>query len=910
MSSISELYVSYASIEGVDAQARLHMFYGLIFGVLVLVPVFYFFIDWIWKKAHLGQVHLIALATTSIFGLLAVIGDLYGMNNRLLLSLIQWLVLYQVISGLLHKRIRSSWRWLFHPAVYSKLILVSIVLTGVLFYMCNMAPFMRKDPVANFFIVFGGLQLLLTIIQVKTKIPWSSLLKKLSFLISVPIGMMIAVEFTFLQMANGSIHIDHRGVFVIVLLMSVGVNFVLKKRLRTWSSADCTRRLLVPAALGTVLVMIFYHPLVHQPAEMFELANPANANMRIFQFGEIPLVDFMSSHMLSEQYYGVLYFMIHGYDASLDFLVFKCLNLFLFYGVSYVVLARVLRSPLQAFFFLLTFPFIGSLFYLPLILTIPLITVLRKLTDHPHWKNYVLLAVLLLALTAWKLDAGIAAIGASALFLSIGFYIKRCRPDFKAIGKSVLAIAAIMAGCLLLLLVIRSWEHLSISIQSALHYIKASQAHAYPELAVEKEHQFYTLHYLLPVVSALFVLLITGQLRNRFDKLQSQDKLKLLALFLFLLHLVNFQRGLVRHTFIELSDIYLISTFVLGFTIWVLSLFDLAARLKRLALLSTVSVATILGLKFFPLHDYAPGNSFLAENSFFQIDTVFYESQLQGRVIGKEKYAKATYEELVEFLDRELREDETFVDFSNTPLLYYYAQRNVPSYFCQSQQNMVDDYLQLEQIRRLKETEVPFALYSNYPITWMDQTDGVPNALRQYLLAEYIYVNYQPFAVLDSWCVWKLKGRTAQIDDIKRDTIQQELTSHNYKKLAGVMYEYFTNGSGQEAVERLNTTDLRLEKEMYCQRLYLSEEIKSTHALFFGLTFENSALDEFITLHLEDTANNQLGHIYLERSREQKSYLVRISNFQTWQNGLVDHLRIDTYLDLKFEFFKDVRVEY
>ena len=43
------------------------------------------------------------------------------------------------------------------------------------------------------------------------------------------------------------------------------------------------------------------------PEELFELANPVASQMRMFVFNEIPVIDFMSSHMFSEQLFETFY---------------------------------------------------------------------------------------------------------------------------------------------------------------------------------------------------------------------------------------------------------------------------------------------------------------------------------------------------------------------------------------------------------------------------------------------------------------------------------------------------------------------------------------------------------------------------------------------------------------------------
>ena len=77
-------------------------------------------------------------------------------------------------------------------------------------------------------------------------------------------------------------------------------------------------------------------------------------------------------------------------------------------------------------------------------------------------------------------------------------------------------------------------------------------------------------------------------------------------------------------------------------------------------------------------------------------------------------------------------------------MLYYYAQRKVPSYFNQSLQNEVTEKIQRINLEQTEGLDIPFVVFSHYPDNWWDNTDGVPNAIRYPVLANWIYKNYLP----------------------------------------------------------------------------------------------------------------------------------------------------------------------
>ena len=135
----------------------------------------------------------------------------------------------------------------------------------------------------------------------------------------------------------------------------------------------------VPSALLTFLLLIYYNPILEQPHELFELANPALSQMRLYSFGEIPFVDFLTSHMFSEQFYGILYHSLFGYAGSLDFLVYEFFHLVLFYFLIYYFLLKLLKSPFLALLFIISFPFLTNLFHVYLFFSILLFFAVRPL---------------------------------------------------------------------------------------------------------------------------------------------------------------------------------------------------------------------------------------------------------------------------------------------------------------------------------------------------------------------------------------------------------------------------------------------------------------------------------------------------------------------------------------------------
>jgi hypothetical protein len=120
-------------------------------------------------------------------------------------------------------------------------------------------------------------------------------------------------------------------------------------------------------------------------------------------------------------------------------------------------------------------------------------------------------------------------------------------------------------------------------------------------------------------------------------------------------------------------------------------------------------------------------------------------------------YEETHFHDFKILIDKYLAGKQTFIDFSNMPMLYYFTGKISPSYFYQNPLTIHNEYLQKKFISDLKEYDAPLIVFSAFPENWWDNVDGVANTMRHYRLAEFFYQHYQPFVIADKLCVWKRK---------------------------------------------------------------------------------------------------------------------------------------------------------
>jgi hypothetical protein len=212
------------------------------------------------------------------------------------------------------------------------------------------------------------------------------------------------------------------------------------------------------------------------------------------------------------------------------------------------------------------------------------------------------------------------------------------------------------------------------------------------------------------------------------------------------------------------------------------------------------SFLLIQNLKFPDAKGYAP----LSEELINQIkkqDKISMDQKTISRIEIDSAFADTTYKDLKSFMDTHFK-DQTFIDFSNTPMLYFYLQRQVPSYFNQYLQNTVTDYLQQENIQLLEQIKPPVTLFSWVPSTWWDAPDGVPNPLRYTYLTNYIYANYKPYTTLNRHSVWLRKD--IALNNTKAPAVDSAETfairTYSLKKLAYLL------GKGKQGTSTLIQT--------------------------------------------------------------------------------------------------------
>jgi hypothetical protein len=901
LEEIEQLHISQATLDGVAVSKRVRLFYGAVLAVLLLVPLLFVGLRRLQRYWGVSRQAMEVPAVVGAGGLLLILSHVMGVRAAAGVELFAYLFVLHLLVAVLAAR-RMVPRFVALPAFAGGLAALAITLYGALLLLYGEA---RAQGEVVFLVLYMSLGVGLSVAKAWTGWSFRRLFWLFLPVAAVPVLLFVAVEAVFWAKARLDIFLSYKWCFLIAfLLIAVLVNTWVFTRKQMPPVRTLSRRFLVPAALLTFLLLAFYQPVMEQPQELFELANPSNALMRMFAFGELPFVDFLSSHVFSEQYYGILHALVHGYDGSLDFLTYRFFDQLIVYGLVYGFVARLLGSPYLGLLFVLLFPYVDVLSAKMLFASVLAFYAGRRVVARPTVRGYAGLLLLLVLYFFWKLDLGTATLFASLLFLPLLHVVERRRPVgakwLKAAGTVLaLGLVAVLAVSLL-----RSPGYVWGNFVNALHYAGANQAHGYSQMASTQDHIFYFFHLLLPVGGVLLVLYQVWQLWAHPAAFSSTSRFtRLASVFFALVFLGNFQRGLVRHGFMEGQDTFLASTFFLALSLSFYAALPIRTAAGRWASWAGLSFLVIVALKHFPL-DQRPAvvERYLTQPAVAEVGGYFNEAQFTGKVRYDEAFANANYADLKQFFDAALSPGQTFLDFSNTPMLYYYCQRRVPAYFCQNLQNTVGDHLQIDHISRLDPDQVPVVVYAHYPREWWDATDGVANAMRYYLMAAYIYANYQPLGVIDNRSIWVHKNGAYQWSTSRQDELLAAPQRYDYKQAAAFMHTYYTQEKA-EALQLLGTLEAEAKGSTEVQEWELPAGIAPSQ---YVLAEVQLAAPQAASLSIEiHGLRGLLGTAAWQTVPGRQSYMVPLSNHYLWQVGGARKIVVrGAESQLKLQFYK------
>lgn len=583
----------------------------------------------------------------------------------------------------------------------------------------------------------------------KNGIPIETERKLTLFITTIPFLLVVYKEF-YMILNQNNFHSISPIYFLIILLI---FNFIfanaLSNYLQSKSKAFIDKGCAILLLMGLILWKNYYTVYQHQN-EIFELANLTNPIMRMFKFGEIPILEHLSSHVFSDISLNPFYILLNGNTETSDFMIyFTLINPIIIPG-AFLVLNRIFKNPFFVFCILLFLPSYelilghgnGYIF-------ITLLIVWQFLKQP---STLLLFSILLLnsILIVYKIE-----VGSSSLIMTVVLILIQLIANHKPFKSYLLKGGLVFIIFVLILIAIcfSIEPNLIDNFLKSKDYFTSNQAHGFAKVALNKDSIYYFNYIILPLLLSFYsVILIRKQIQNKSYNFFDFTLIGLISFYLF-----HAQRGLVRHSLIENSTFHISSFAYLILSLIVFKTIKSNHQfIKYSAFLSTFIISS---------------NLFSLDQAFVQpsnLSKIIYKANLNQKLqhyTNKKKRA-LDFDEIKEkesgdlnrFMTKHFDPEATFLDFCNVPMLYFYTQREIPSYFNQYMQNTVTDYLQQKNIAILETKNIPLVLFSQNPHNFWDAIDGVENTIRNFRMSQYIYQNYKPHSAINQKNVWLKNG--------------------------------------------------------------------------------------------------------------------------------------------------------
>lgn len=570
-----------ATFENVDISKRVWLFYGsffILFGGILILSFLAFVLR---RRFNMLKFPLKAVNQLSFFGILFLFYELIGFPQiiglKLIFSLITCVIVYYTaVSATKSRIIRADQNILYWLGTLS--FSLSFLIREVAFWLGFQDISIMLVFVMLFFVLITMLLIALEVFRLKFKTLFNGSLP----LFFIPFLSVLSDE-TYLILNQRNIHLLSPNLFYLIWIALL-VTFLLvwhKKKRQTDRSLEQTLNLYIfPTLLAGILVFVFYQPFINQPTELFELANPANGMMRLFEFGQTPILEAFGSHVLSDFGLMPLYSLLNGYDGSLSFLIYGGIADIVFWLIFYFFLCRIFRSGILAFSTILLIPFIHYFFMNSYFMIFAITFLFAKLYRTNSIKTMVFIELVTLFSCLWKIELGISAIAITTIlftsYLIHGRFRKKQMLDF------VKSIALILAVCATAVIVLIAFTRIDIhsNFKQALDYLGASQAHGLPIVTLSYNRIYYLHYYLFPAISTL--LLIFYLVRLNVKKVPKGLFFDISMVSMLVFYFINTQRGLVRHSLAETNESFISSFFYL---IIVLFVWDIAKQNRKLLIL-------------------------------------------------------------------------------------------------------------------------------------------------------------------------------------------------------------------------------------------------------------------------------------------------------------------------------------
>jgi hypothetical protein len=763
LTNFKDRTIGIAVISGVDTALRTQLYVEFILGAILLFCIFFVLFDYVSKrylnspsvsfeKQMIFYASLFAIASTFLY---VTSRQTLFLNNLLLLYFIIILLsLFILIKVVAHYR-----EWKSVPGVFSKEIITLSLIFPFIAYVACLILFDKSlnfiNDAYHYLLLFILWSLFLAAYYLLNRacrgleghdLQVSNLII-LSFIpaLLIPISIPLSNELQFTL--SGTVHIEPRllsGIIAVLLLLLSLVLFLVlsKKENITVRSEKVIGDVYFPIIIATATLFRYYqHSLVIGAYDMFHQGELLISNQQLFSFGSLPYIGIYPTHGLSEMYYQVLYSLVNGY-RPVEPLLWSWITPVIGAVLVYFILKNII-DPAFSLMAILLVPIsdlVGGYYYaMCMLVALCFIWAMKRITLF----RSSLLWVTLVFLLFWRLDFGVAAMAGIVFIFSI-IHIKNVfmgSHDWIRVRNLSLSffVVTFLSFAIFALLVVLNKESISqIILQNIQFILYQNPVMSYVNIISGYSNLVVLQYSLLPCISVIYLVYFVFLLFMRRDNPSANQ---IILVFLAIFSLIMSIRSVQRHSLLEGYNSYLF--------VFLLICMPLYFKFKK-----NLSQVLFLGLLLAYLLAM-PSYTIMLNNqnaNFFD----YHDWQ------GKEKRVyddKSQYQDIVSLIDVSLVDNQTFFDFTNSPILYVFADKKhipyiIPNLYQTSE--LIQNFT-LEKLEDYHDKgSLPLIIFKQGN-RW-DLVDSVPNEVRSYRIAEFIYRNYEPMGFVNQYQIWVEKN--------------------------------------------------------------------------------------------------------------------------------------------------------
>lgn len=772
--SFSGRMIGVATMQNMDVEARVGLFYKCIFlffsSFLFFTLIAYFLFKKIPHVLKSTEVRIINY--TAIAGIFFFLFKLFGFEVYETLEVIYFLQKLMLASLL----IRALVFKMNEISLYHLSIILSLSFS-LYFFIADMNNFLGYVNNPDFYIITFIIACLLLIalnaflrksVEINKQNKITLLAHSLLPLVLLPFLSVLKDEIFLVCKRNNIVLNSQLGIFIVLIfLMLACIVFRYrngkKKELR--SQKELVARNYFPLLIFSLTAYLSYSYYSDYYDEVFESGNVYLPIMEHQLFGTLSPLEKLNTHLLSDYFFSYIYVFFNGLHIN-EITLYDFFLAPLSYTLYYFLVRFLTRNEFIALLCIFLFPFAEAI--LPegfCFAILGIFSLIKLITIQQSLKNYLIYFGTLIFLLCWRIDLGYnCLLTMPFVLLYYNFFDEKTKISWKLLFKAL----ALVGGSLIVLLSLLSLYRQTNLFSKAFYFINycvSAQSYGYQSIGNSAAPGFKMHYFIFPAIVAmlLIVMFIKHKLLN---KTKGQRVAFLSLLFICLFYFINFNRGLIRHSLFEGSDGFVASFIFIILPGSVFLIFNGISHLKKCLLFFSVA--------FFLVNTYRvpepKGMKSIFERLVVKVKNTKNSSlaSIENRVINGPAQKEERYKAFSDFIKKNTKSDETFLDFSNRPMLYFFTKKITPSYFYQTPLCIQNDFLQDKYIEDLAGYKAPYLLFQGMSDIGYDNIDGVPNSLRHYRMAEYFYNNYSPSVIVNNFCVWR-NNKTKDIN--KKDTI-------------------------------------------------------------------------------------------------------------------------------------------